>query len=157
MRIHGFSLIEALIVVTLIGLLAALVFPTLSGARAKADLAAARDAFAATHALARQVAGQYGRLARIRIDPAANRFWVTVDTSTVPDRPAWDTIGPPVDVAARFGGVRLDSNRRTLCFDPNGLGTAALECELPNATVIFQRQQFADTVTISRLGRLLKR
>jgi type II secretory pathway pseudopilin PulG len=156
-NVEGFSLVEALIVVTLVGLLAALALPALSEARAKANLAAARDAFAAAHALARQVAPQYGRLARLWIDPPAGRFWVTVDTSTVPDRSVLDTVGPLVDVGSRFGGVRLDSNRRALCFDPNGLGTAAVGCELPNATVIFRRRGFADTVTTSRLGRLLKR
>ncbi|MEE9132712.1 MAG: GspH/FimT family pseudopilin [Gemmatimonadota bacterium] len=154
---RGFSLAEVLLVVVVLGVLAAIAFPGLVRARARVDVAAAREAFASTHALARQVAAQYGRLCKLHLDPNGNRFWVTTDTSSVPGRQVLDTIRPLVNVGAQFGGVRVEARPATFCFDPRGLATARGDCDLPNATVVFRRGGVADTVTISRLGRLLRR
>lgn len=157
MRPHAYTLVEANIAVAAFGAIALLAVPALSRARARFDVAAARDAFIATQALARQVGGHYGRRAVLHIDTAGNRLWVTVDTSAQRTREVKDTIGPVVRVADEFGGVQLDSNRQRLCFDALGLGTARGDCELPNATVVFSRAAASDTVTISRLGRTLRR
>ncbi len=155
--VKGFSLPEVLVVVLVIGLLAMIAFPLLSTARARVDVSAAREAFSASHSLARQVAAQYGRLCKLHLDPIENRFWVTVDTSTVPGLQRLDTVRPIVNVAEQFGGVRVESRPVTFCFDPRGLATARSDCDLPNATVVFRRGSVVDTVTISRLGRLLRR
>lgn len=155
--VRGFSLPEALVVAAVIGLLAVIAFPLLSGARARVDVSAAREAFSASHSLARQVAGQYGHLCKLHLDPIENRFWVTVDTSTVPGLQRLDTVRPIVNVDEQFGGVWVESRQATFCFDPRGLATARGDCDLPNATVVFRRGRVADTVTISRLGRLLRR
>ena len=155
--VRGFSIFEVLVVVVVLGLVAGIAFPLLSKARARVDVAAAREAFSASHSLARQVAGQYGRLCRLHLDPSSNRFWVTVDTSTVPGLQRVDTVRPVVRVADQHGGVRVEGRRMTFCFDPRGLATARGDCDLPNATLVFRRGGVADTVTISRLGRLLRR
>ena len=155
--VRGFSIPEALVVAVVIGLLAVIAFPLLSRARARVDVSAAREAFSASHSLARQVAGQYGRLCKLHLDPIENRFWVTVDTSTVPGLQRLDTVRHIVNVDEQFGGVRVESRQVTFCFDPRGLATARGDCDLPNATVVFRRGRVADTVTISRLGRLLRR
>ena len=155
--VRGFSLPEIVVVVSVIGLLTLIAFPLLSKARARVDVSAAREAFSASHALARQVAGQYGRLCRLHLDPTGNRFWVTVGTSTVPGVQRFDTVRTVVKLSEQFGGVRMESRPLTLCFDPRGLATARGQCDLPNATVVFRQGRVVDTVTISRLGRLLRR
>lgn len=152
----GFSLVEMLLVVAVLGILAAITFPAVARTWARAEAEAARNAFVAGHSLARQVAGQYGGLGKLHLDTARNVFWVTVDTSTIPDLQAEDTIGPPVYVGDRFGGVRMRTGRRLLCFHPGGLGTAAGGCDLPNATIVFGRGSVAETLTVSRLGRVRK-
>ncbi len=156
-RSGGFSLAEMLMVIVALGALLLVMSASMARGRARIDVAAAREAFAATHALARQVAAQYGRLCRLHLDPDGNRFWVTADTSTVPGVAMLDTVQPLVRVSERFGGVRIEAEPRVFCFDPRGLATARSDCDLPNATVVFRRGDVADTVTISRQGRVLRR
>lgn len=156
-RIAGLTLLEILMVVAALGTMFAVAVPVLIRGRARADVAAARDAFASSLGLARQVAAQYGRVCRLHLDPVENRFWVTADTSTTSVVSALDTVQPIVDVGDRFGGVRVDARARVFCFDPRGLATARSGCDLPNATVIFRRGGVADTLTISRQGRVLRR
>jgi Tfp pilus assembly protein FimT len=154
---EGYSLVEAVLVISVFTIIAAVAVPSLMRARARVDVAAARRAFVSTHNLARRVAAQYGSLARLHIDPKEHRFWVTVDTSAGPGHPVEDTVGPVTHVAAQFGGVKLSSNRRLICYHPFGLGTAQGSCELPNATLVFARSDVVDTVTVSRLGRVRRR
>jgi prepilin-type N-terminal cleavage/methylation domain-containing protein len=154
---RGFSLFEIMLVIAAFAVLTAIAVPSLLTARARVDVAAAREAFATYHALGRQVAAQYGRLCRLHIDPRANRFWVTADTSSRTGVVVLDTVTPLVEVGEQFGGVRMEATARVLCFDPSGLATARGDCDLPNTTVVFRRGSIADTVTISRLGRVLRR
>jgi Tfp pilus assembly protein FimT len=153
----GLSLAEVMVTIVVLGLVMLIGVPSLMRARARVDVAAARDAFVATHGLARQVAVQYGRLSRLHLDPRRNGFWVTADTGSIPGRPVLDTVMPPVFLAERFGGVSLEAAPRVLCFDPRGIATPRGDCDLPNATLVFRRGGFADTVTISRLGRVRRR
>jgi len=153
----GFSLMEALFAMAIMGVVLAIAFPRLVRARARVDVAAASGAFGSAHSLARQVAGQYGRPGRLHLDPNGNSFWITIDTSSLPGLQILDTIRPVVDIDRQFGGVRVHAKPKTFCFDPRGLPTARGTCDLPNATIVFRRGSVADTVTISRLGRLLRR
>lgn len=150
-------MIESIVAIALGAALALIALPPFMSARARAEVSAARRAFSSAHALARQVAAQYGALGKLQVDPAGQRFWVTVDTSTIPGLSIEDTVGPVTIVDDRFNGVQISSSRKLLCFNPFGLGTARGGCELPNATVIFSSGQVADTLTISRLGRVRKR
>jgi type II secretory pathway pseudopilin PulG len=153
---RGYSLAEAVFVLGILAILVAVAFPALAHSRARVNVVAAKNAFAATHSVARQVAAQYGRLSRLHLDPEGDRFWVTVDTAARPGVTALDTVGPVVWVGSLFGGVEIDGRRRTFCFDPRGLATPRSDCDLPNATVVFRRGRAVDTVTVSRLGRLLR-
>lgn len=151
------TVVEMLLVILVIGFLALGLFPRLNKTRAQAHVRAARDAFASSHALARQVAAQYGRLARLHLDPAAGRFWITTDTSSAASPSRLDTVQSVVSVPELFAGVTVQGRAQVFCFDPSGVATARGDCDLPNATIIFRHAGVADTVAISRLGRLWKR
>ena len=150
----GSSLIELGVVLAVVAVLSALALPGLARGRARADVSAARVAFVSAHSLTRQIAAQYGTLAALHVDPPSDRFWVSADTSVSPPHPAWWNVRPPLNVAERFRGVRLEGPTRTLCFDARGLATPRGGCDLPNVTLVFRSGSVADTVTVSRLGRL---
>ncbi|NIW38060.1 MAG: hypothetical protein GWN32_16705 [Gemmatimonadetes bacterium] len=145
---------EALVVLVVLGVLVTLGYPAWAGFRVRLSVAAASDALAASHALGRQVAAQYGRLSRLHLDPVEDRFWVTIDTAAGWDTGREDTIGPVVHVRDEFDGVEIDGPARLICFDPRGVATPRGDCDLPNTTLVLRRGRVADTVTISRLGRL---
>lgn len=156
-RRSGFSLVEAIVVSAMLGLLLMLALPDYLRARARANVGAARDAFIATHSLAQRIAAQYGRVARLHLDPEANRFWVSVDTGFATPGPSLATILPVVSTQQRFAGVRIEAPTRTFCFDPRGLPTARHDCSLPNATIVFRLGSISQTLTLSRLGRVVRR
>lgn len=155
---RGFSMVELVWAVMVLGLLTAMSLPSFVRWRSRIEVAGARDVFASLHARTRVAALEQGRVARLHVDGERGRVWVTVDRSERPDAAA--TPRPPdawVDLASEFSGVQLTSNRRVLCFGPHGLPVAGDGCDLPNATLEFRRGAVADTITISLVGRLSKR
>jgi Tfp pilus assembly protein FimT len=153
----GTSLAEVAVVLVVLAVVLLIALPGLARVRARVAVTAARESFATVHSLARQISIQYGRIARLHLDPAGSRAWLTVDTSSQPGFPVLDTISGVAFAGGDIGGVRLEAAPRTFCFDPRGLATARGDCDLPNATVVFRSGAVVDTVTVSRLGRLLRR
>jgi len=154
---RGTTLAELAVVLVVLGAVLLIALPGLARARARVEVALARERFATVHALARQISVQYGRIARLRLDPLGGRAWVTVDTSTRAGLAVLDTLGWVALAGREVGGVQLEAAPRTFCFDPRGLATARGDCDLPNATLVFRCGAVADTITVSRLGRLLRR
>ena len=151
----GVSLAEMVLVLAVLGLLFAVAMPRFFGSRDALYVSLARRAFASSHALARQVAAQYGRTSKLHIDPDANAVWVTVDTSVLP----WgggveDTVREVVYISDLFGGTKIDAASELVCFDPHGLATSSGDCPLPNTTVVLSRGGAVDSIALSRLGRL---
>lgn len=154
----GVSLAELAVVLVVLGVVLLIALPTLGRARARVEVIVARESFATLHALARQISVQYGRISRLHLDPGGGRAWVTVDTSSQTGIEVLDTIGSIALSGGEVGGgVQLEATPRTFCFDPRGLATARGDCDLPNATLVFRCGAIADTITVSRLGRLLRR
>ena len=152
----GFSLIELLIVLTMIGALAAIAIPPLarSGQASLPRLAA--DKFSASHALARATAIRSGVMAELHIDASYGRFWVEVDTTGAGNR---DTVGLVRDVAS--DGVTLTSTRSLLCFDARGMPytrktSAGALCDAADATLSFTAGEHSRAVTITALGKVIR-
>lgn len=150
---HGFSMIEMLMVLTLMAIVAATGGPKLSAALQRRTTSSAADQFVLTHSLSRSTALRYGRVAQLHIDATARRFWIDVDTSAngIGQRA---TIANVRDVSG--SGLAMTSTRTLLCFDARGIASTSGSCEAGDAKVIFSDGATADTVTTTILGKVLR-
>jgi prepilin-type N-terminal cleavage/methylation domain-containing protein len=150
---RGFTVIESVMVLSIIGIVAATGGPTISSALQRRTTDSAADQFALTHALTRSTALRYGRVAQLHIDPAEQRFWVDVDTSA-------NGVGQRATIAnVRYvsdAGLHMTSDRALLCFDATGIASTQGSCESGDANVIFSDGVVADTVATTILGRALR-
>jgi len=153
MNTRGFTVIEAIMVMFIIGIVAATGGPKISAALQRRTAASAADQFVLTHSLTRSTALRYGRVAQLHVDAAGQRFWVDVDTSA-------NGIGQRATIAnVRYVsdiGLRMTSNRVLLCFDARGIASTSGSCESGDAMVIFSDGVMADTVATTILGKVLR-
>lgn len=150
---RGITMVEALIVMTVMAIVAAIGGPKLAAALHRRTTVSAADQFVLTHSLSRSTALRYGRIAQLHIDAPGTRFWVDVDTSAnaIGQRA---TIGYVRDLSA--SGVTMTSTRALLCFDPRGIASTLGSCEPGDAKVIFVDGATADTIVITGLGKALR-
>ena len=150
---RGFTMIEAILVLSVIGIVATIGGPKLSAALQRRTTASAADQFVLTHSLTRSTALRFGRVAQLHVDAAAQRFWVDVDTSA-------NGIGQRATIAnVRYvsdNGLHMTSSRALLCFDARGIASTLGSCESGDAKVIFSDGAMADTVTTTILGKVLR-
>jgi len=150
---QGFTMIESILVVSVLGIVAALAGPRISGVLQRRTAVSAADQFVLTHALTRSTALRYGRIAQFHIDATAQSFWVDVDTSA-------NGIGQRATIAnirnVGGNGLQMTSNRALLCFDARGLSSTLGSCESGDAKVIFSDGVVADTVATTILGKVLR-
>lgn len=148
----GFTLMEILIVVTIIGLLASFAGPSLLRLRASAGLQSGRAQLTAALSLARATSARMGRTSVLTIDTAEGVLTVSVDTGSVTG-----SSDPWLAREYRITddlGVRVGSNRRTLCFDARGIGTIAVGCPEAGAVFTLASGGVVDTVRINSAGRV---
>lgn len=150
---RGFTMIELIMVLTLVGIVAAIGGPKLSAALQSRATASDTDQFVVTHSLARSTAIRYGRVAQLHVDTAGKRFWIDVDTSAngVGQRA---TIANVRDLSG--DNVMMTSTRALLCFDARGIASTAGSCEPGDIQVIFSDGATADTVATTALGKVLR-
>jgi prepilin-type N-terminal cleavage/methylation domain-containing protein len=153
MNRRGFTMVEAIMVVLIIGIVAAIGGPQVFSALQRRTTSSAADQFVVAHSLTRSTAIRYGRVAQLHIDAPGQRFWVDVDTSAngIGQRATIANIRYVSDV-----GLQMGSNRSLLCFDARGIASTAGSCESGDAQVIFSDGVMADTVTTTVLGKLLR-
>jgi len=147
----GFTLIETMMVLVVLGMIALIGTPKLSASLGHARARAAVNRFVAAHSLAKATAIRYGRRAELWIDAAGGTFWIRQDSTGLGGNVL------RITPAATVGdGVTLASNRAILCFNGRGLPTTAGACEAPDATVVISTADRADTLTITPLGKILR-
>lgn len=148
----GFTLMEILIVVTIIGILASFAGPSLLRMRTSAGLQSGRAQVTAALSLARATSARMGRTSTLTIDTARGVLRVSVDTGSVRD-----SSDPWLAREYRLSddlGVRVGSNRSTLCFDARGIGTIAVGCPEAGAIFTLASGGVVDTVRINSAGRV---
>jgi prepilin-type N-terminal cleavage/methylation domain-containing protein len=150
---RGFTMIETIMVMAVIGIVAAMGGPKISAALQRRTTASAADQFVLTHSLTRSTALRYGRVAQLHVDATGQRFWIDVDTSA-------NGIGQRAIIAnVRYvndDGLHMTTNRALLCFDARGIASTAGLCESGDANVIFSDGLMADTVATTLLGKVLR-
>lgn len=153
MNRQGFTMIEAVMVMSVIGIVAAMGGPKISAALQRRTTASAADQFVLTHSVTRSTALRYGRIAQLHVDSIGQRFWIDVDTSA-------DGIGQRAIIGnVRYvddTGLHMTTNRALLCFDARGIASTAGSCESGDANVIFSDGVMADTVMTTLLGKVLR-
>jgi type IV fimbrial biogenesis protein FimU len=151
----GYTLVELLAAVAVVGILAALAAPALQGTIARIRAQAALDQLVGDIALARAAAVSRGSRVELRFQNdgeclpsragrnAATRYQVVAPG---PEREVIRT----ENVFARMGGVCLETNNDTvLAFNSRGLPRA-----FQNRTLWARRGSAADSATVSVFGRV---
>ena len=149
---RGSSVVDLVIVLTILGILASIAIPTVVDASAGAATRGARDSFVTAHGLARASAIRRSRPAELHIDAASARFWVEVDTSAF-GTSKMDTVGVITDLSDHT--VTITSDADLLCFDARGIALIEGSCAA-GATIVFQRRGESHSVQVTSLGKVLR-
>jgi prepilin-type N-terminal cleavage/methylation domain-containing protein len=141
-RRYGFTLVEALIVVVLLGLIVLIGFPKMSAAMSRSDLRSARTTMVNLVAAARAASMQTNRVTWVKIE-GTSAYVGASNGATV------DTVGTVHDLGDTYGVTvaGVDSIR----FDPRGFGGFGTV-----GSIVLSRDGHSSTITIDGLGRVTK-
>jgi prepilin-type N-terminal cleavage/methylation domain-containing protein len=153
MRRHGFTTIELLIVIVMIGVLATIGFPKIRAALDKTNVRSARVSITTFAATARAIATQRGCRSVVHFAAGATaRAWVTACPRYAAGAGTVDTVAMIDDVAARFN-VAMTYSRDSVQYDPRGLS-------MDNATTVVtftgNVTSTYDSITINPLGKVVR-
>lgn len=142
----GFTLIEVLIVLTIVGIIASVSVPRISTAMAAGAVVQARDAIVWTGGIARSAALERGEAVKLVVDPSTDRMQVVVvrNDSIIRTR---DLSEDGVSIETEGGGTL------TVCYAARGWALAACSDALPQ-TVRFVRSGQETSATIRPLGQV---
>ena len=146
----GFTLVEALVVVVLLGLMAIIAFPRMSAAMVKSDLRAARTTMINLVATARAASVQSNRVTWIKRN--GNSAYVAATPRVVPLAGSTaDTLGAIRNLGATYSVTM--SGADSIQFDPRGFGSWTGG---GSVSITLSRSSHSETITIDGLGRVTK-
>lgn len=147
MRRSGFTTIEMVIVVAIIGIIALIGFPKIRRTLDRTNVRSARDALSTEAVIARSAAIQRGCRGVIHFTSGASAtVWVTTQCGA-----KVDTVAGVEPLATRFK-VTLAATRDSVQYDPRGLS-------LDNATTVVRITGAAgntDSVMINTIGKVVR-
>ena len=144
----GFTLIEALIVVVILGLVVLIGYPKVGVAMARTDLRSSRTTVINLVATARAASVQTNRRTWIKFQ--GNKAYVLARPRQMGGAGNADTVGTVQDLSTQYK-VTVAPALDSIQFDPRGFGAN------PGAfTVTLSRNGHSETVTIDGLGRVMK-
>jgi prepilin-type N-terminal cleavage/methylation domain-containing protein len=145
----GFTLIEAVIVFVLIGIITAYAYPRLMGGTVRNNVRAARGHVISLYAKARASAIETNRATTLNF--TTNRAFITASprlsttgTGTI------DTVGFVDNLTSRYGVTLTWSPAPQLTIDPRGFGSLTV------TTVWVTRSGVTDSMMVSGFGRVIK-
>jgi len=151
-RRNGFTLVETLITVVLLGLIVLIGFPRMSAAMVASDLRSARTTMVNMVATARAMSAQSNRLTWIKFE--GNTAHVLARPRlTVGGAGDADTVGSVQDLADLYGVAVVITGADSIRFDPRGFGTGFVGTDV---SIVLSRSGHSSTITIDGLGRVRK-
>ena len=144
---RGFTLIEILMVLVVVGIMMRIGLPFLRTGTNKSSVRGAMDAVASMHARAKAIAIQRGRIAGIVMNPSAGTMFIAARNT---GGTAWDTVGRVENMRNRFG-VTFTTTQNAIAFSPRGIGA-----DVAATTIIITKSGFSDTLISSVGGRLIR-
>ncbi len=143
----GFTLIEILMVIVLVGIMMTVAIPYLRTSSTKTNVRGAADTIARLYSTARATSIQRGKIAWLVLNQTATTVMVVAKQVT---GTGVDTIVKPENLNTRYSVTFTDSND-SLVFTPRGIGA-----NLTPTTVIITsvKQGIVDTVVIYPTGKI---
>ncbi len=145
---QGFTVVELLMVIVVMGVLSSIAYPRWTAMRKSAGLRAARVQFSASLAIARAAAVRFGRPAQLK--RTGNTIQVRADTGGTG---VFVALGTPVAFDSQFS-VTLSATVDSIVFGSRGLATnltsSGAYFELAGASI-------RDSVCLTRLGEVAPR
>ncbi len=153
MNRSGFTLIEMMIVVIVMGAIAVLGFPRIRGALDKTNVRSARVFLGTAVVTARAAAVQRGCRAVVHFTSGSSgTVWVTACPRQMAGAGSVDTVGGVERLAARYG-VTLTASRDSIQYDPRGLSmdNVTTTLKVTGATAAGQ-----DSILINTIGKVVR-
>ncbi len=152
---RGFSLVELLLVIVIIGVVGRIAIPRMRDSVERANVRAARVAVANTVAKARATAVARGCPATFNITTGtAGKVWITAcQTTNVGAGGATETVGQVDSLAARYK-VSIASDVASFVFDRRGLRT---DYTLSTIRVSSTNSTQNDSIQVNQVGRVVVR
>ena len=148
-RTAGFTTIEVVMVVIIVGVIAAVAFPRIRGALASQNVRSARAASQTYVATARAAAVQRGCRGTLHMR-SDGRMWVTVCTVTPGVGKTLDTLGRVDPLGERYS-VAVAPSRDSVAFDARGLKSG-----FERVTVTFTYADLRDSMVVNELGKVVR-
>ena len=146
---EGFTLVETLIVVVLLGLIVLIGLPRMSAAMVQNDLRGARVSLVNLVAAARAASVQGNRLTWIVFEGNTAHVVARPRTDGVAGA---DTVGAVQDLDEQYGvALAITGGVDSIRFDPRGFGAGFAAAA---DTIVLSRSGYTAKVTIDGLGRV---
>jgi prepilin-type N-terminal cleavage/methylation domain-containing protein len=148
-RTNGFTLIELMIVVTILGTVALIGLPRMRDGMTRSNVRGARTTLINLLSKARTAATQTNRITLLKIQ--GNNAFVLARPRLVAGAGDADTLGP-VQPLGDIYGVTVTAAIDSVRFDPRGLGTGFGT----GTTFLVSLNGKTETITVDGLGRVRK-
>jgi prepilin-type N-terminal cleavage/methylation domain-containing protein len=148
-RTKGFTLIETLLVIIILGVIVLIGFPKMSASMAQTNLRGARTTLINLLAKARTAATQTNRIALLKVE--GNNAFVLLRPRKLPGAGDADTLGAVERLGDSYG-VTVTAAIDSVRFDPRGLGAGFGA----GTTFLVSRNGHTETITVDGLGRVTK-
>jgi prepilin-type N-terminal cleavage/methylation domain-containing protein len=148
-RTNGFTMIEMMLVVTILGALFLIGYPRMNAGMTKASVRGARTTLINLVAKARTASTQTNRITLLKIQ--GNNAFILLRPRLLPGIGNADTLGAVFHLADSYG-VTVTAPIDSIRFDPRGLGTGFGT----GTSFLVSRNGITETITVDGLGRVTK-